>query len=93
LAEELWERIGGPYSVHTQSWPQWDEAAAAEEMVTLVVQVNGKVRDRLSVPVGLSEEEARELAFGSEKVQRYTAGKDIVKVIYVLDELINIVVQ
>ncbi|MBC7261049.1 MAG: leucine--tRNA ligase, partial [Chloroflexi bacterium] len=93
LAEELWERIGGPYSVHTQSWPQWDEAAAAEEMVTLVVQVNGKVRDRLSVPVGLSEEKARELAFGSEKVQRYTVGKDIVKVIYVQDELINIVVQ
>ncbi|MBC7232212.1 MAG: leucine--tRNA ligase [Chloroflexi bacterium] len=93
LAEELWERIGGPYSVHTQPWPQWDEAAAAEEMVTLVVQVNGKVRDRLSVPAGLSEEKARELAFGSAKVQRYISDRDIVKTIYVPDALINIVVK
>jgi leucyl-tRNA synthetase len=93
LAEELWERIGGPYSVHTQPWPQWDEAAAAEEMVTLVVQVNGKVRDRLSVPAGLSEEKARELAFSSAKVQRYISSKDIVKTIYVPDALINIVVK
>nr|MBC7243898.1 leucine--tRNA ligase [Chloroflexota bacterium] len=93
LAEELWERIGGSYSVHTQFWPAWDEAAAAEEMVTLVVQVNGKVRDRLSVPVGLSEERAQELALGSEKVQRYVANKNVVKVVYVRDELINLVVM
>lgn len=93
LAEELWKRIGETYSVHTQPWPEWDKAAAAEEVTTLVVQVNGKVRDRLSVPVGLSEEKARNLALDSAKVQHYITNKDIVKVVYVPDELINLVVK
>jgi leucyl-tRNA synthetase len=92
LAEELWQRIGETYSVHTQPWPEWDEEAAADEMVTLVVQVNGKVRDRLSVAVGIGEEEATDLALGSSKVQRHTAKKNVVKVIYVPDEVINLVV-
>jgi len=93
LAEELWQRIGEPYSVHNQPWPQWDEAAAADEMVTLVVQVNGKVRERLTVPVGISEEEARELAFSSPKVQRHVANKSVLKTVYVPDKLLNIVVE
>ncbi len=93
LAEELWQRVGETYSVHTQPWPEWDEEAAADEMATLVVQVNGKVRDRLAVAVGTSEEEARDLALGSSKVQRHTAKKNVVKVIYVPDEVINIVVK
>ncbi len=93
LAEELWQRIGEPYSVHNQSWPQWDEAAAADELITLVVQVNGKLRERLTVPVGISEKEAQELAFGSPKVQRHVGDKSVVKIIYVPDKLINIVVK
>jgi len=93
LAEELWQRMGEPYSVHTQPWPQWDEAAAADEMVTLVVQVNGKVRERLLVAAGTAEEEVRDLALASPKVQRYTAGKEVAKVIYVPGQLINIVVK
>jgi leucyl-tRNA synthetase len=93
LAEELWQRIGGAYSVHSQTWPQWDEEATADEMVTLVVQVNGRVRDRLSVPVGTSEGEARRLALESPKVQRYTANKTVSKVVYVSDQLVNIVVK
>jgi leucyl-tRNA synthetase len=93
LAEELWQRIGEPYSVHSQPWPQWDEAAAADEVVTLVVQVNGKVRDRLSVPVGIGEEKAQELALDSPKVQRHTANKSVMKIIYVPEEVINIVVK
>ena len=67
LAEELWQRLGEPYSVHSQPWPKWDAAAAAEEILTLVVQVNGKVRDRLSVPVGIQEQEAPPL--GEVEVQ------------------------
>jgi len=93
LAEELWQREGQPYSVHQQSWPKWDEAAAADKVITLVVQVNGKVRDHLSVPAGASEEKARELALASEKVQRSIASQSIVKVIYVPDKLLNIVVR
>jgi len=93
LAEELWQRIGGAYSVHNQPWPEWDEAAAADEVVTLVVQVNGKVRDRLSVPVGISEKEAQELALASPRVQRHTANKGVIKIVYVPEKVINIVVK
>jgi len=93
IAEELWQRIGEPYSVHNQPWPEWDEAAAADEMITLVVQVNGRVRDRLLVPVGISEEEARKLACASPRIQRHTADKNVIKIIYVPDRLMNIVVN
>jgi leucyl-tRNA synthetase len=93
LAEELWERVGQPYSVHQQPWPKWDEAAAADEVITLVVQVNGKVRDHFSLPVGVSEDKAREMALASPKVQRSIADKSIAKVIYVSDKLLNIVVR
>ena len=91
FAEELWARIGGDYSVHQQSWPQWDEKVAAEETLTLVVQVNGRVRDRLEVPVTIEEEEAKELALAAGGAQRYIEGKRIARVIYVPGRLVNIV--
>jgi leucyl-tRNA synthetase len=94
LAEELWERTGHHGSVHAQSLPAWDEALAAEDELTLVVQVNGKVRDRISVPAGVSEEAAREAALASERVRPYTDGKDIAKVVYVpARTLLSIVVK
>lgn len=93
LTEELWQRIGQPYSVHTQAWPTYDAAAAADEMITLVVQINGKVRDHLSVPAGKSESEAQALAMSSAKTQQHVAGKSVVKVVYVPDKLVNIVVR
>ncbi len=92
LAEELWERQGGAYSVHQQSWPQFDPALVAEETVTLVVQVNGKLRDRIEAPADLGEEAARELAARSERVAPFLAGKALRKVVYVPGRLINIVV-
>ena len=92
VAEELWAYLGKPYSVHTQSWPEVDQAAAAEEQITLVVQVNGKVRDRITVPVDISEEEAKELALSSEAVGKYLQGKEPRKVILVPGKLVNIVV-
>ena len=58
ITEELWERAGYPYSIHSQTFPSWDDELAANEVITLVVQVNGKVRDRLQVPAEISEEEA-----------------------------------
>jgi leucyl-tRNA synthetase len=93
LAEELWQWIGETYSVHNQRWPEWDELAASDERITLVAQVNGKVRDRLSAPVGLGEEDAQELAFGSSRVQRHIVNREVIKIIYVPDRLINIVVK
>ena len=91
VAEELWERLGRPYSVHRQAWPAWEVALTAEEEVTLVVQVNGKVRDRLTVAVGLGEAEARAAAEGSLKVAAQLEGASIRKVVYVPDKLINLV--
>jgi leucyl-tRNA synthetase len=92
IAEELWGRLGKPYSIHQQSWPTWDEAIAAEEMLTLVVQINGRLRDRLQVPVDITEEEARELALARENVRRHMGDKEPRKVIYVSGKLVNIVV-
>ena len=93
LAEELWQRIGGNYSIHNQSWPRWDEELAKEEEITLVVQVNGKLRDRITVPVSITETEARQLALESQRVKPYLEGKTIVKEIYVPGRLVNIVVK
>jgi leucyl-tRNA synthetase len=92
VAEEIWMRLGKPYSVHTQPWPVVDEVAAVEEMITLVLQVNGKVRDRLLVPAGLSEEQTRALALASEAVQVRLEGKPPRKVILVPGKLVNIVI-
>jgi leucyl-tRNA synthetase len=91
IAEELWERLGKPYSIHTQAWPTVDEAAAAEELVTLVVQVNGKVRDRITLPVGTDDAQAKAAALASEAVQKFLEGKPPKKIIVVSGKLVNIV--
>ena len=93
VAEELWtEYLGKPYSVHTQTWPEVDEAAAKADQITLVVQINGKVRDRIQVPAGIGEVEARAAALASEAVQKHLQGKEPRKVILVPGRLVNIVV-
>ncbi len=94
LGEELWERTGHGYSIHQQSMPEWDEALAAVDEATLVVQVNGKVRDRIGVPAGIAEEDAKETALASGKVRAYTDGKSVGKVIFVPGRyLVSIVVK
>jgi leucyl-tRNA synthetase len=93
LAEELWTRTGHPYSMHNQAFPTWDEELAAEEEFTLVIQVNGRLRDRINVPVSITEEEAQELALGSERIRRYLEGGEVAKIIYVPRRLVNIVVK
>jgi leucyl-tRNA synthetase len=93
LTEELWQRIGNDYSIHNQSWPAWDEKLAKDEEVTLVVQVNGKLRDRFSMPAAITEEEAKETAMASQKVQSYLDGRQVIKIIYVPGRLINLVVK
>ena len=92
ISEEMWERTGHEYSIHQQMFPQWDDSLAADETITLVVQVNGKVRDRIEAPADIDEPTARELALASAKVQPYTAGKVVNKAIYVPGRLVNVVV-
>ncbi len=91
IAEEIWQRLGKPYSVHTSRWPRVDEAAAAVEEITLVIQVNGKVRDRITVPADINDEEARQQALNSEAVKKILQGSDPRQVIYVKGRLVNIV--
>ena len=93
ITEELWERTGNPYSIHSQQLPEWDEALAADEVITLVVQVNGKVRDRLQVPADIPEEEAKQLALASERVQAFIRGKELGNLVYVPGRLVNVVAR
>jgi leucyl-tRNA synthetase len=93
LTEELWESIGNSFSIHKQEWPKYDSDLATHEEITLVVQVNGKLRDRIQAPAELEEEGAKQIAFSSEKVEGYLQGKEIKKIIYIKGRLINIVVS
>ena len=93
VTEELWERTGHAYSIHQQAFPSWDDDLAAEDTITLVVQVNGKVRDKLEVPAGIEEAAAQELALASPRVKSYTDGKSVSKTIFVPGRLVNLVVQ
>jgi leucyl-tRNA synthetase len=93
LAEELWEQLGRNGPVFRQPWPAYDEALAKEDAADIVLQVNGKVRGRLSVPFGTSEDELKKLALADPKVQPFLEGKQVVKVIVVPDKLVNIVVK
>jgi leucyl-tRNA synthetase len=91
-AEEMWGDLGEPYSVHEQSWPAWDESLIRAEEITLVVQVNGKLRDRIEVPADITEEAAKELALSSERVRPHVEGRELRKSVYVPGRLVNLVV-
>jgi leucyl-tRNA synthetase len=90
IAEELWERMGGVGSISFAEWPAYDEALAAEETVTMVVQVGGKIRDRIEVPVGVSSDEAEQIALASDKVASHLDGEPT-RVIVRPPNLVNIV--
>lgn len=93
MSEELWEARGHQGSVHDQSWPSYDEEALAETTVTMVVQVNGKVRGNIELPRGASQEEAEEAGRSNDRVQAFLQGKEVVKIVLVPDRLINFVVK
>ena len=93
IAEELWLKAGNERSIHKVSWPDYDPEIAREELVTIVFQVNGKLRDRMNLPVGTPSEEIEKYAFSSGKVKNFTEGKEIIKKIVIPNKLINIVVQ
>ena len=92
LADEWWERLGNMGSTFKQAWPVFDEAAAAEDEITIVIQINGKLRDRLTVAAGTPDDKIRELALANEKVLSDQNGKTIRKVIVVPGKLVNIVI-
>ncbi|MCB9820207.1 leucine--tRNA ligase [Candidatus Nomurabacteria bacterium] len=91
MAAELWRDLGHDDQLDFVAWPEWDDELIASETVTIVVQVNGKVRARLEVDKGIDENEAIELAKNEENVKKFLSGSDIKKTIYVPEKLINIV--
>ncbi|MFY9426820.1 MAG: leucine--tRNA ligase [Caldicoprobacterales bacterium] len=93
ITSELWEMIGREDSIHDQKWPQWDEEALVKDQVEIVVQVNGKLRDRLMISTQATKEEIEKAALGLDKIQELTSAKDIVKVIVVPKRLVNIVIK
>jgi leucyl-tRNA synthetase len=93
IAEELWEVTGHEGSIHAQPWPVYDSQALVQEEVEVVVQVNGKVRDRMMVPADASQQEVQDMALNLSKIQELIKGKSVVKVIVVPNKLVNIVVK
>lgn len=93
ITEELWQIAGGCGSVHDEAWVEYDETALVKDEVEIVVQINGKVKDKMMISTGLSDDEIKEAALSNEKISEFTDGKQIVKVIVVKGKLVNIVVK
>ncbi len=93
ITEELWQKIGGQDSVHKQNWPTYDAAALVKDEVEIVVQINGKLKDKMMVSTSLSKEEMEKIAMASEKVKQAVQDKQIVKIIAIPKKLVNIVVR
>ena len=93
MADEIWHELGATTSIHDEKWCEWDENLAKASSITLVVQVNGKVKDKIEVDEGLNQDELKEIALNSQKVKELTEGKTIVKTIVVPKKLVNIVVK
>ena len=91
ISEEIWSRRAHEGSVHEQRWPDWDEQLARDETVTVVVQINGKVREKLTLPLGVAQAEAEAAARASERVADQLAGKTLRRTIWVPDRLLNFV--
>jgi leucyl-tRNA synthetase len=93
ISEQLWQELGHKTSVHSQTWPTFDENALKLDEITLVIQIMGKTRGNISVPANSSKEELEESARQSEIAQRYLEGKTIKKIIVVPGKLVNFVVE
>jgi len=91
ITEELWKKIGEKGSVHLQKWPSYDERLIKKEKITLIIQINGKVRDKIEAGMDIAENEAKDLALSQERIKGLIQGKEIKKTIFVKGRLINIV--
>jgi len=89
----MWHLIGNEVSIHDTGWPKYDEKALQKDEVEIVIQINGKVREKLIVPTGLGPKELEDAALGADKVKNLVAGMNIVKIITVPNKLVNIVVR
>jgi leucyl-tRNA synthetase len=93
FCEEMWQLTGHAQPLQLQTWPSFDPAAAEEDELTIVVQVNGKLRGRLTVPADTGEEEIKQLALADEKVSGFISGKTVQKIVVVKGKLVNIVLK
>jgi leucyl-tRNA synthetase len=93
ITEELWQRLGHEEILLKATWPVYVESKAVEDTITLILQVNGKLRDKLEVPRGLARENLEQFARESPNVKKHTDGKEIRKMIVVPDKLVNIVIS
>ena len=93
LAEEIYHSYGGKTSIHETKWCEYDENLAKSGTITLVAQINGKVKDKIEVDADTSKEELEKISLNSEKIKANIEGKQVVKVIVVPSKLVNIVVK
>lgn len=93
VTQEIWDELGGAGPVFRQAWPAFDPELAKEEEAELPVQVNGKLRGRIRVPFGFDKDLVEQRALGDDKIQQFTQGKQIVKIIVIPDKLVNIVTK
>ena len=93
ITEELWQLLGHQKSVHLSTWPQFELAKTIDDQVTIVAQVNGKIRSKFDVPIDITQAEVEEIAFKDPHVQKFLQGMEIVKSVYVPKKLFNIVAK
>ncbi|MDD4690629.1 leucine--tRNA ligase [Eubacterium aggregans] len=93
MTEELWEMAGFEGYLHASEWPVYDDAKTVDAVIEMAVQINGKVRGKITLPVAADAEEAKAIALANENIQNYVEGKNIVKEIYIPGKIFNIVVK
>ncbi|HIY92695.1 MAG TPA: class I tRNA ligase family protein, partial [Candidatus Companilactobacillus pullicola] len=93
MMEEIWNKLGHSESISYAAWPTYDESKLVSDTVEIIVQVNGKLRNKLEVATGTAKDELEKLALADEKVKKFTEGKNIVKVIVIPNKIVNIVVK
>jgi leucyl-tRNA synthetase len=92
ICEEMWEIIGNERGMVKASWPEWDESALKQDEITVVVQINGKVRSKIQVPSDFSEDQVKQMALEDERINKFISDKEIKRVVVVPQKLVNIVI-
>ena len=93
IAEELWQLTGHTGSVHQQAWPAWDPQLAHDEMIQIPVQVNGKLREVIEVPAGITPDDLQQAALELPRVQQHLEGRQVAKTIYVPGKVLNLLTK
>ena len=93
MSEEVYQVLGGAGSIHDLKWPEFDESKIKQDNITLIVQVNGKIRDKIETLANQDNDTLSKLALDSEKVKQFIDGKTVVKTIVVPNKIVNIVIK